>query len=60
MVNSFNVYRTASLFARFVAALLLVAVSAVGCRQKEPDSPAVATPSVTFSRDRVASAARSR
>ena len=54
MVNSFNVYRCAARSARLAAALMLVAVSVAGCRQKEPDMPAVATPTVTFSRDRVA------
>jgi len=54
MVNSFNVYRCAARSARLTAALMLVAVSVAGCRQKEPDMPAVATPTVTFSRDRVA------
>ena len=54
MVNSLNVYRCAARSARLAAALMLVAVSVAGCRQKEPDMPAVATPTVTFSRDRVA------
>jgi hypothetical protein len=33
---------------------LLAAFSVAGCRKKEPDMPPVATPNVTFSRDRVA------
>jgi hypothetical protein len=34
--------------------VLLTAVSSAGCRKKEPDMPPVATPNVTFARDRVA------
>jgi hypothetical protein len=37
-----------------VLSLLLVAASVSGCRKKDPDMPPVATPNVTFSRDRVA------
>jgi hypothetical protein len=37
----------------WVCAIIAV-ISVVGCRQKEPDMPPVATPNVTFARDRVA------
>ena len=50
LVQRYQVRRSACL----AAALMLVAVSVAGSRQKEPDMPPVATPSVTFSRDRVA------
>jgi hypothetical protein len=33
---------------------LLIAFSVAGCRKKEPDMPPVATPNVTFARERVA------
>jgi hypothetical protein len=36
------------------ACVLVCAFSAAGCRKKEPDMPPVATPSVTFARQRVA------
>jgi hypothetical protein len=36
------------------ACLLAIAVSVSGCRKKEPDMPPVATPNVTFSKERVA------
>src|SRR5688572_7952909 len=37
-----------------VACALLTLVSIAGCRKREPDMPPVATPNVTFARDRVA------
>src|SRR5215203_7195566 len=43
-----------SLSVRLMLSVLVVGASVSGCRQKEPDMPAVATPTVTFSRDRVA------
>jgi hypothetical protein len=54
MIDSFNICRCVALCARLAAVSLVIVVSVAGCRQKEPDMPAVATPSVTFSRDRVA------
>jgi hypothetical protein len=54
MSNSFNVCRCVRLSARLVAAVLFVAVSVAGCSRKEPDAPAVATPNVSLSKDRVA------
>jgi hypothetical protein len=54
MTSSFNVSRWSGLPARLLTALLLVAVSVAGCSRKEPDAPAVATPNVTLSKDRVA------
>ena len=54
MTNSLNICRCRGLSARFLAALLFVAVSAAGCSKKEADAPAVATPNVTLSKDRVA------
>lgn len=54
MTNSLNICRSRGLSARLLAALLFVAVAAAGCSKKEPDAPAVATPNVTLSKDRVA------
>jgi hypothetical protein len=43
-----------SLFVHVAVALVVVAASLSGCRKSDPDMPPVATPNVTFSRDRVA------
>jgi hypothetical protein len=54
MTNSLKICRCGAASARLAAVLLLGAMSVGGCRKKEPDVAPVATPSVAFSRDRVA------
>ena len=54
MTHSSNVYWRGGLSARLLAASLLLTVSFAGCSKKEPDAPAVATPNVSLSKDRVA------
>jgi hypothetical protein len=39
---------------RLLIPVLVLAACAAGCRKKEPDTPPVATPTVSFARDRIA------